>query len=142
MEILDLVAKRSLQPVWYDSECHKLKKKLKHLSNYKHNNPSDEKTREAYHFLNKENKRFLRHKKWNHQNTQMEELINTNNSNKFWSKLMCWQISLHVTHLFQLTNYTIIFNACIQNLKPVLLNRSTWQNVSKSKIYQKHHKVN
>ena len=30
---------------------------------------------------------MLRRKKRNHQNTQMEELINTNNSNQFWSKL-------------------------------------------------------
>ena len=99
VKILDLAAKMSLQPVnikkkrsrkfqiWYDSECHKLKKRLKHVSNRKHNNPSDEKIREAYHLLNKEYKSLLRQKKRNHQNTQMEELINTNNSNQFWSKL-------------------------------------------------------
>lgn len=103
MKILDFAAKNSLHlanvkkkrsrkfQIWYDSECRTLKKKLKFISNHKHNNPLDEKTRLANHSLNKEYKGLLRRKKRNHQNCKMEELIQntnkSNNPNQFWSTL-------------------------------------------------------
>ena len=47
--------KRICQP-WQDSDCHALKKKLKHISNQKHKEPYNEITRLNYHRMNKEYK--------------------------------------------------------------------------------------
>ena len=97
VKILELAAKNSLQlgnvkknrtpksQIWYDIECHNLKKKLNHVSNQKHKNPLDENIRLDYHYLNKKYKGLLRGKKRIHQNVKMKELVNTNNPNQFWS---------------------------------------------------------
>ena len=75
VKILDFVAKKLLNLVktkkkgkricqpWYDTDCHTLKKKLKHVSNQKHKEPYNKITRLNYHHMNKEYKHLLKQKK-------------------------------------------------------------------------------
>ena len=140
VKILKLAAKNSLQlgnvkknrtrksQIWYDIECHNLKKKLSHVSNQKHKNPLDENIRLDYHYLNKEYKGLLRGKKRIHQNVKMKELVNTNNPNQFWSTT---KKKKSKTNLFQSTDYSIIFSVYTQNqiLVIILMNKGILQKI-------------
>ena len=111
VKIIETAAKKSLQltnskkkakkrhsQIWFDEECSDVRKRLRHISNKKHNNPLDEKTKLEYLSIRRQFKCLLRRKKQNHKDSKIDELINTRNPNQFWSTLKSMSNKTHLSH--------------------------------------------
>ena len=99
--IIDAAAKKSLQPVldkkkfvrhrqsqvWFDKDCKNLRKRLRRISNKKQTYPHDEETRQEYLTVKRQYKSMLQHKRQRYQDTQIQELVKTNDPTQFWSTL-------------------------------------------------------
>ena len=100
-KIIDAAAKKSLQPVldkkkfvrhrqsqvWFDKDCKNLRKRLRRISNKKQTYPHDEETRQEYLTVKRQYKSMLQHKRQRYQDTQIQELVKTNDPTQFWSTL-------------------------------------------------------
>ena len=73
--------------LWFDKDCALLRKNLRGLSNKKHKKPYDESLRHDYHSMRKNFKKLVKHKKAKLLDSQVEDLIQNKDSQKFWTYL-------------------------------------------------------
>ncbi|KAI4889447.1 hypothetical protein NFI96_002246 [Prochilodus magdalenae] len=69
---------------WFDSECQKIRNKLRNLSNQKHRDPNNADLRLQYCETLRHYKRTLRIKKAQHTHTQLTLIEESINTNRFW----------------------------------------------------------
>lgn len=71
---------------WFDSDCRRLRRTLRKLSNQKHRQPDDHELRLQYWETLKLYRTTLRAKKKQHEQHQLEEIEESIDSNNFWRK--------------------------------------------------------
>ena len=82
---------------WFDNDCKNIRKTLRKLSNQKHRDPDNQNIRLRYYDTLKHT---LRAKKDQHTRTQLSEIEESLESNKFWQK---WNLYSNYTAILQRT---------------------------------------